>query len=233
MELIESRVEGRSRKPRALGLAANAAFEAKEYQKAIDYWQRLLKQVPPNSEVSANRSRRVSTKRKHAAVGSTNQNNEQRKLTLRNHRNTVGFHRRLHVCQFDESKGWRKRKPLQRRKTYLPIIRRSAGAQAPMDPAAMREQVTAQIEKARTEPKNFEAQIKAAELYYQIQRYDQAIEFLLKANQLKPTDYETVVVLGLVNLDAGHYDQAEKWYRAALKMKQDDVRCWREWRRRR
>jgi tetratricopeptide (TPR) repeat protein len=98
------------------------------------------------------------------------------------------------------------------------------GAQAPMDPAAMREQVTAQIEKARTEPNNFEAQIKAAELYYQIQRYDQAIEFLLKANQLKPSDYETVVVLGLVNLDAGHYDQAEKWYRAALKMKSDDVR---------
>jgi tetratricopeptide (TPR) repeat protein len=98
------------------------------------------------------------------------------------------------------------------------------GAQAPMDPAAMREQVTAQIEKARNEPTNFEAQVKAAELYYQIQRYDQSIEFLLKANQLKPTDYETVVVLGLVNLDATHYDQAEKWYRAALKMKQDDVR---------
>jgi tetratricopeptide (TPR) repeat protein len=98
------------------------------------------------------------------------------------------------------------------------------GAQAPMDPAAMREQVTSQIEKARNEPNNFEAQIKAAELYYQIQRYDQAIEFLLKANQLKPSDYETVVVLGVVNLDAGHFDQAEKWYRAALKMKQDDVR---------
>lgn len=107
----------------------------------------------------------------------------------------------------------------------LPADHPPVGAQSGnMDPAAMREQVTAQIEKARNEPKNFEAQIKAAELYYQIQRYDQAIEFLLKANQLKPSDYETVVVLGLVNLDAGHYDQSEKWYRAALKMKSDDVR---------
>jgi tetratricopeptide (TPR) repeat protein len=97
-------------------------------------------------------------------------------------------------------------------------------AQSGMDPAAMREQVTSQIEKARNEPKNFDAQIKAAELYYQIQRYDQAIEFLLKANTLNPSDYETVAVLGLVNLDAGHYDQAEKWYRAALKMKPDDER---------
>jgi tetratricopeptide (TPR) repeat protein len=106
----------------------------------------------------------------------------------------------------------------------IPSDHPPVGAQNAPDPAAMREQVTAQIEKARSEPKNFDAQIKAAELYYQIQRYDQAIEYLLKANTLKPTDYETVAVLGLVNLDAGHYDQAEKWYRAALKMKPDDER---------
>lgn len=106
----------------------------------------------------------------------------------------------------------------------LPADHPPLDSQNAMDPAAMREQVTAQIEKARNEPKNFDAQIKAAELYYQIQRYDQAIEYLLKANQLNPTDYQTVVILGLVNLDAGHYEQAETWYRAALKMKSDDVR---------
>ena len=99
----------------------------------------------------------------------------------------------------------------------------AGGAPSSQDLQAQREQVTASIEKARDEPNNFEAQVKAAELYYQIQRYDQAIEFLLKANQLKPTDYRTVVILGMVNLDAGHYDTAEKWYRAAMKMKSDDV----------
>jgi len=98
-----------------------------------------------------------------------------------------------------------------------------AGGQNAQDPQAVREQVAASLEKAKNEPNNFEAQVKAAELYYQIQRYDQAIEFLLKANQLKPTDYRTVVILGMVNLDAGHYDTAEKWYRAAMKMKSDDV----------
>ena len=97
-------------------------------------------------------------------------------------------------------------------------------AQSGMDPAAMREQVTAQIEKARAEPRNFDAQLKAAELYYQIQRYDQAIEYLLKANTLKPTDFDTVAGLGVVNSQAGHFDQAEKWFRAALKMKPDDER---------
>jgi tetratricopeptide (TPR) repeat protein len=97
------------------------------------------------------------------------------------------------------------------------------GAQSGPDPQAVREQVAASLEKARNEPKNFDAQVKAAELYYQIGRYDQSIEFLLKANQIQPTDYRTVTLLGLTNLDAGHYETAEKWYRAALKMRQDDV----------
>ena len=55
-------------------------------------------------------------------------------------------------------------------------------------------------------------------------RYDPAIEFLLKANQLRPDDYETVVALGLMNLGARNYDVSEKWYRAALLKRSDDVR---------
>ena len=87
----------------------------------------------------------------------------------------------------------------------------------------MQAEVTAQIDEARKQPKNFEAQVKAAELFYKIGRFDPAIEFLLKANQLKPDDYQTLVALGLVNLDAGHYEVAEKWYKAALMKKSDDV----------
>ena len=79
------------------------------------------------------------------------------------------------------------------------------------------------ISKARSEPNNFDAQMKAAELYYQIQRNDQAIEYLLKANQLKPDSYEAIVALGQVNIDAQHYDQAEKWLKAALLKKPEDV----------
>lgn len=103
---------------------------------------------------------------------------------------------------------------------HPPIAGQNPGSSNPDD---VRAQVTSSIEKARSEPNNFEAQLKAAELYYQIQRYDQAIEFLLKANTLKPTDYQTVVALAVTNLDAEHYDNAEKWYRAAMKMKSDDV----------
>jgi tetratricopeptide (TPR) repeat protein len=121
----------------------------------------------------------------------------------------------------------------QRNGQVAPAVASSAqmpGDHPPVGPNAggstsgnMQAEITTQIEKARNEPKNFEAQIKAAELYYQIQRYDPAIELLLKANQLKPDDYQTLVALGLVNLDAGHYDVAEKWYKAALMKKSDDV----------
>ena len=83
--------------------------------------------------------------------------------------------------------------------------------------------VQADIKLARSEPNNFDAQMKAAERFYQIQRYDQAIEFLLKANQLKPDSYEAVVALGQVNIDAQHWDQAEKWLKAALLKKPEDV----------
>lgn len=107
----------------------------------------------------------------------------------------------------------------------MPADHPPLGAQGQRDPQQTREEVTAKLERAKNEPKNFEAQIEAARLHYQINRYDQSIEYLLKANELRPTDYETVVTLGLVNLDAKHYETAEKWYRAAIKMNGDDVRA--------
>jgi tetratricopeptide (TPR) repeat protein len=108
--------------------------------------------------------------------------------------------------------------------SQMPVDHPQVGSN-PGAPASgnMQAQVAEKIEKARNEPKNFEAQVEAAELFYQVRRFDQAIEFLLKANQLKPDDYRTIVFLGVANLDAGHYDVAEKWYKAALMKKSDDV----------
>jgi tetratricopeptide (TPR) repeat protein len=88
----------------------------------------------------------------------------------------------------------------------------------------MQADVQAALTKARNEPNNFEAQLKAAELYYQIQRYDDSISYLLKANQLRPDDPETVGNLGMVNMDAGHFEAAETWYKAAITKKPDEVR---------
>ena len=77
------------------------------------------------------------------------------------------------------------------------------------------EQVQQTIAKARSNPKDFEAQVAAAGLEYQIGQFDQAIEFLLTANQLKPDNYEVLVSLGTANMDAQHWDAAEKWLKAA------------------
>ena len=87
----------------------------------------------------------------------------------------------------------------------------------------MQPEVQAAIEAAKQNPNDFDAQIKAAEMYYQIQKFDGAIEFLTQANKLKPDDYETIVLLGNTYFDAGNYANAEKWYSAALIKKSDDV----------
>ncbi len=84
-------------------------------------------------------------------------------------------------------------------------------------------EVQAAIDKAKQNPADFEAQMKAAELYYQIQRFDGAIEFLKKANSLQPENYEVIVNLGNANFDAGQYEEAEKWYAAALAKKPENL----------
>lgn len=81
----------------------------------------------------------------------------------------------------------------------------------------------AAIEKAKQEPNDFEAQLKAAEIYYQVEQYDSAIEFLKKANQLQPENYEVLVNLGNTAFDSSQFAEAEKWYSAAIAKKPDDV----------
>ncbi|HKP69510.1 MAG TPA: tetratricopeptide repeat protein [Pyrinomonadaceae bacterium] len=84
-------------------------------------------------------------------------------------------------------------------------------------------EVQAAIDKAKQNPTDFDAQIKAAELYYQIQRYDGAVEFLKKATELRPDDYGALVQLGNAYFENEKYDDAEKTYSKALAKKPDDV----------
>jgi len=79
------------------------------------------------------------------------------------------------------------------------------------------------MKQARENPNDFEAQVTAAKLEYQIQRFDQAIEYLLAANKLKPDDFDVLAMLGEANMDAKHYDAAAKWYKAALIKKPGDL----------
>ncbi|MBK6797662.1 MAG: tetratricopeptide repeat protein [Acidobacteria bacterium] len=98
----------------------------------------------------------------------------------------------------------------------------------PLDPAAANTggsqgEVTAVIQKARNEASNFEAQMQAANLYRQISRNEQALEFLEQAQKIKPDDFDLLVKLGDVNFDISRFEQAEKWYQSALKLKPKDA----------
>ena len=84
-------------------------------------------------------------------------------------------------------------------------------------------EVQAAIDKAKQNPQDFEAQLRAAELYYQIQRFDSALEYLKKANELQPDNYEVILNLGNANFDAARYEEAEKWYTAALSKKPENL----------
>jgi tetratricopeptide (TPR) repeat protein len=99
-----------------------------------------------------------------------------------------------------------------------PDIGGAGGTQGAMQP-----EVQAAIDKAKQSPDDFDAQTKAAEMYYQIERFDDAIGLYKRANQLKPDDREIVVQLGNANFDGNHFEEAEKWYTAALAKKADDV----------
>ena len=59
MELVERALKVDPNNAKALQVAGTAAFEAKNYQKAIDYWQRVLKQVPPTSDAAQTIAQRI------------------------------------------------------------------------------------------------------------------------------------------------------------------------------
>lgn len=59
VELIEKALQVDPKNLKALELAGNAAFEAKDYKRAIEYWGRLMKELPPNSEISNSVSKKI------------------------------------------------------------------------------------------------------------------------------------------------------------------------------
>ncbi len=79
------------------------------------------------------------------------------------------------------------------------------------------------IEKARQAPNDVKAQMAAADLFSRIQRFDQAIDLLKKANEIEPDNVDVMVKLGNTSFDAGKYADAERWYAAALMKDPDEL----------
>lgn len=58
-ELIKKALQLDPQNPKALELAGSAAFEERDYKRAIEYWQKLLERVPANSEVAESLNERI------------------------------------------------------------------------------------------------------------------------------------------------------------------------------
>ena len=51
-ELVQQALKVDPENVKALQLAGSAAFELKDYKKAVEYWERVLKKVPAGSQVA-------------------------------------------------------------------------------------------------------------------------------------------------------------------------------------
>jgi tetratricopeptide (TPR) repeat protein len=77
-------------------------------------------------------------------------------------------------------------------------------------------EVRAIIDKARSRPQDFDAQREAANQFIQIQRPEGALEFLLRANQIKPDDIDTMADLSEAYYFKQQFDESVKWARQTL-----------------
>jgi tetratricopeptide (TPR) repeat protein len=83
-------------------------------------------------------------------------------------------------------------------------------------------QVTEALKNAEAQPNDFKAQLDAGDLYYQIQRYDEAAKFYERASKIRPDALEVMVKTGNAYFDAERFETAEKWYTAALAKNPND-----------
>ena len=70
-ELIKKSLQLDPDNPKALELAGSAAFEAKNYKEAIDYWQRLLAKTPAGSDLAQTLSQRIERAKGLAGSGAS------------------------------------------------------------------------------------------------------------------------------------------------------------------
>jgi tetratricopeptide (TPR) repeat protein len=82
--------------------------------------------------------------------------------------------------------------------------------------------INAIIENARANPDDAEAQIKAASQFIQIERPQEAMQFLEQARRTRPDDQHVSAGFGVVHFMMGQYDQAMEWLKRSRDQGADD-----------
>lgn len=88
---------------------------------------------------------------------------------------------------------------------------------------AMIPEVSQTLDNAQQNPNDFDAQIKAGQMYLKIQNTQKADEFFKRAVAAHKDTFEDLTVLGNAFFDVKNYEEAEKWYSQALVKNPDDV----------
>ena len=70
-ELLSKALQVDPKNLKALVLAGNAAFKAKRYDQAVDYWEKVLATLPPKSEVEQSLSEKISEAKRLAKTTSS------------------------------------------------------------------------------------------------------------------------------------------------------------------
>jgi tetratricopeptide (TPR) repeat protein len=99
----------------------------------------------------------------------------------------------------------------------------SSGATGDASNGGPQAEVMDVIGRARKDPSNFEAQMKAADQFKQINRFEGALEFYERAFKTRPKDFKLLVALGDTNFELRRYEEAGRWYQSALKQNPNDA----------
>lgn len=83
--------------------------------------------------------------------------------------------------------------------------------------------VSATLERANAEPQSFAAQMKAGDMYAQIGRFDQAIEFYKRGVLINPSNFKANVVLANALFDSQKFEESEEYYAKALSIEPNDA----------
>ncbi|MBK8147133.1 MAG: tetratricopeptide repeat protein [Acidobacteria bacterium] len=76
---------------------------------------------------------------------------------------------------------------------------------------------------AKAEPDNYDAQMNAADHYYQTSKFDSAIKTLNQARRLNPEASEPIFMLGNTYYEKEEYETAGAWYEKALEKSPNNV----------
>lgn len=98
-----------------------------------------------------------------------------------------------------------------------PATSAAGGAPATVSPEAQ-----AAADAAERNPRDFAAQFKAAETFYELNDYRKAEQYAQRAAELKPGDFKAHVLLGNSRYDRKDFAAAASAYERALSIKADD-----------